>query len=216
MMMAQGTPRANFKRDMSAAFSELDITAAQRHILFYRYVSAVDSYERAHCRANFVYTALRAMVTIGSLVTPALLTVQRDATIGVYWLTFALSLVVTIANATTELFSLQKRTRVYWLTFKKLESEGWKYVSSSGKYAGQTHANSFAAFTTNVETMCAAAVSELAASNAPPQLLKAAAAPSMSSHPLDAPTPLPLAEASAAAAAAAEAITGGVSTDSSV
>lgn len=215
-MAAQGTHRANFKLDMSAAFLELDITDAQRHILYYRYVSVVDSYERSHCRANFIYTWLRAMVTIGSLVTPALLTVQRDATIGVYWLTFALSLVVTIANATTELFSLQKRTHVYWLTFKKLESEGWKYVSSSGKYAGQTHANSFAAFTTNVETMCAAAVSELAASNAPPQLLKAAAAaPStVSSHALDSATPLPLAEAAAEAITGAGA--GSVSTDSSV
>jgi hypothetical protein len=177
-------PESNFRGRITAVITELNISEARRFTLLHRYVAVAELYERLSRRVDRVYACLRAVVTVGSLVMPALLTLQRDSEAGVYWGTFVLSLVVTVSNAIIELFALQKRSRVYWLTFKKLESEGWKYAQSVGKYAGREPADTFATFVNNVETMCAAAVAEISAITPLPQLQRGAA-PQPSAPPSD-------------------------------
>ena len=68
-----------------------------------------------------------------------------------------------MANALTELISLQKRSRVYWMAAERLESEGWQYIQLTGRYTTKTHANAFAEFTGRIETIHAAIVAELSA-----------------------------------------------------
>jgi hypothetical protein len=180
--------QSEFRQGITTAIAELNLTDARRYTLLHRYVAVVELYERLSQRVDRVYACLRAIVTIGSLVLPALLTLQRDADAGVYWGTFTLSLVVTVSNAIIELFALQKRSRVYWLTYKKLESEGWKYAQSVGKYSGQAPADTFATFVNNVETMCAAAVADISAITPLPQLQRGPSSPPSSSSAVTPPS----------------------------
>lgn len=191
------------RRDMMiSALERTNLTDAQRAFFSFRYMEALDMYCTLHGRVEVLYTVLRVIVTVGSLITPALLTVQRDAAISVYWITFLLSLMVTIANALIELFSLQKRSRVYWLTFKKLDSDGWKFLQLCGKYHHYNHSSCFEIFASNVEIMCAAAVAELAATSMPPMLSRSYSVPNtplsaVSTSATTENTPLPAVSTSA-------------------
>ena len=155
--------KSKFKERITTVIAELKISEARRFTLLHRYVAVVELYERLARREDRVYACLRAVVTMGSLVVLALLTLSDTrvyrGTVS-FMLTFMLSVVVTGSNAFIELFAIQKRSRVYWLTFKKLESEGWEYAHSAGKYAGQDPADTFPAFLHTVVTTCAAALVE--------------------------------------------------------
>jgi hypothetical protein len=100
------------------------------------------------------------MITVGSLIVPALLSIQGfGSTNGsIYWATWVVSLLVTISNALVSLFKLDKRYYYINTILEKLISEGWQYVELTGKYSGYftpnvtaTHENQFVYFCHAVE-----------------------------------------------------------------
>jgi hypothetical protein len=140
----------------------------QRHSLITRYVTIIESVRsRAQCYA-VVFHISRTIVTVGSLIVPALLSIQYTGTgpTGVdtaslsyiiYWVTWIISLLVTTSNGVLTLFKVDKKYYFLHTTLEQLRSEAWQYIHLSGKY-GQVidsvypdHKNQFVLFTHSLE-----------------------------------------------------------------
>jgi len=135
----------------------------QKKAMLYRVSSLVDEYTH---RAN-VYGTLyhfgRATVTIGSLIVPALLSIQGGSTPipyanEIYWFTWCTSLLVTTFNGILTLFKVEKKYFFLTTTMEQVRSEGWQYISLTGRYGGHhhkpnpsTHSNEYAFFTHAIE-----------------------------------------------------------------
>jgi hypothetical protein len=116
---------------------------------------------------TFYFNMNRVIITIGSIIVPALLSIQRfdspDVTplsIGIYWSTWILSLCVTISNGVLTLFKLDKKYYLLHTSYEQMKSEGWQFLALTGHYKPQqhhgveeqvTHETQFKYFTQTVE-----------------------------------------------------------------
>ena len=113
-----------------------------KEIIKARFVDEVDYYEKKRDKTKKYYNIFRFIVTTGSILLPALLSIgQMDPNklpknfdqIS-YWSTWSISLLVTISNGFLQLFSLDKNFFSYSLVVEQLKTEGWQYFGLSGKY----------------------------------------------------------------------------------
>ena len=113
-----------------------------KEIIKARFVDEVDYYEKKRDKTKKYYNVFRFIVTTGSILLPALLSIgQMDPNklpknfdqIS-YWSTWSISLMVTISNGFLQLFSLDKNFFSYSLVVEQLKTEGWQYFGLSGKY----------------------------------------------------------------------------------
>ena len=109
---------------------------------------------------------MRFIVTVGSLLVPALLSIQSPGSVSsvtssdtIYWSTWAVSLAVTMSNGILALFKIDKKYFSLNTVLEQLTSEGWQYLELSGRYSGHfgdhihkpTHKNQFVFFCNSVE-----------------------------------------------------------------
>jgi len=113
-----------------------------KEIIKARFVDEVNYYEKKRDKTKKYYNVFRFIVTTGSILLPALLSIgQMDPNklpknfdqIS-YWSTWSISLMVTISNGFLQLFSLDKNFFSYSLVVEQLKTEGWQYFGLSGKY----------------------------------------------------------------------------------
>lgn len=145
-----------------------DLNELQKSILDKRYIRLLESYERRCNRLSLIFHTARILITVGSLVVPALLSIQYTNTgsssnsfpdtdslsYRIYWATWVLSLLVTTSNGVVNVFKLDKKYYFIHTTYEQLRSEGWQYVCLTGRYSGivslsgqsSTHANQFIYF----------------------------------------------------------------------
>lgn len=146
------------------------MTEAHQLLIQYRYIPLVKELRaRAFRTAVFFHTS-RIIVTVGSLIVPALLSIQyTDGLVGpsnettdisrqIYWATWLISLLVTMCNGLLTLFKLDKRYFFLHTTLEQLTSEGWQYLMLTSKYSGfytpgqkPSHQNQFIYFAHSVE-----------------------------------------------------------------
>lgn len=145
--------------DLVAAIALIDLDSAKKKIIIYRYSAVLREYsDRSSCYSTSFHT-LRITITVGSLIVPALLSVQGGSmTTIVYWCVWVLSLCVTISNGVMTLFKVDKKYYVLNTTFQNLVSEGWQYIELSGRYDGHktpgittSHESQFILFCRNLE-----------------------------------------------------------------
>jgi hypothetical protein len=153
----------------SLALRNVNLTPLQQSILEQRYVNVVKAM-KYRCRLLSVYFYLaRFIVTVGSLIVPALLSIQYTGTstesqggqtisYQIYWTTWVISLLVTTSNGLVSMFKIDKKYYFLHTTYEHLRSEGWQYLELSGKYSGfytptekPTHENQFIFFCHAVE-----------------------------------------------------------------
>ena len=111
------------KSEFSSRFGELitiednKLDAMSKQILRNRYINLVNSLEVASKRSSFWFTTLNTLTTVGSIIVPALISVQ-DRTFqvnasdhdqvthenNIYWASWGVSLMVTLSNALLRLF----------------------------------------------------------------------------------------------------------------
>ena len=144
------------------------LTEEQKRTISSRYLSLIDEYSGRVTRYSVSFNTLRIVITVGSLIVPALLSVQytagnvssSDATMSsqMYWLVWNLSLFVTISNGIMALLKVDKKYFVLNTTYQHLLSEGWQFIHLSGKYSGfytpsatASHQNQFIYFCNMVE-----------------------------------------------------------------
>ncbi len=137
------------------AFGKTKLDELQKESLQKRYKFLLQGYQgRAH-RYNYAYHGLRITVTIGSLIVPALLSVQNTGPLSdeIYWFVWVLSLFVTISNGILTLLKVDKKYFTLNTTYQLLLSEGWQFIELSGRFSGfytpgqdATHVNQYKFF----------------------------------------------------------------------
>lgn len=135
----------------------------EKKILTLRYVEILDMLHKRVNSVTISYYFNKVIITIGSLIVPALLSIQytntgpgQDAksfSFQIYWSTWVLSLLVSICNALMSIFKIDKKYIYLHSDIEYLTSEGWQYAQLSGRYSGfftpgetPTHHNQFKFF----------------------------------------------------------------------
>lgn len=145
----------------------LDLTNAQKQIIETRYLRILQHLQKRTRNHAVIFFIGHFVITVGSLFVPALLSIQNSDkeyaltsgpfNVHMYWATFAISLLVTMWNAILTLFRIDKKYYFLNTTLERLRSEGWQYVSLTGRYSGHltkkkpTHKNQFVYFAHYVE-----------------------------------------------------------------
>lgn len=141
----------------------------QKTLLLNRFMTVLRDYHKRKIRYSVSFHVLRTMITIGSLIVPAILSVQytsgnvsvssANLSSEVYWIVWVLSLFVTISNGIMTLMKIDKKYFVFHTVFEQLLSEAWQYIDLTGRYSGQhtpgvqsvTHITQFAFFCHQIE-----------------------------------------------------------------
>ena len=150
------------RENIIALFDSIQgITPLQKRLLKERYAGLFTDFQRRSKRFTALYYSLRIIVTVGSLLVPAFLSIQYT-TLGnaeqtIYWITWLLSLAVTTSNGVYTLFKVDKKYYYLVTAFELLKSEAWQYLELTGKYASKingpvsTHANQYIFFSHALE-----------------------------------------------------------------
>ena len=159
------------KSEFSSRFDQLvsmddnELDPMSKQILKNRYINLVNSMEVASKRSSFWYTTFNVITTTGSIIVPALLSIQ-DRTFqsnatdqdldthenSVYWATWGVSLAVTLSNAFLRLFSLDKTYITRKIKSNHLKSEGWLFLELAGEYSKYpSHQQAFITFCNQIE-----------------------------------------------------------------
>jgi hypothetical protein len=148
-------------QDIHRAIERIDLDDIQKEILNSRYTSVLREYEQRAHRYSLSYNGLRIMITVGSLIVPAVLSVQYTASTGTsqfasasYWCVWLLSLFVTISNGVLSLFKIDKKYYILNSTFQHLMSEGWQYIQLCGRYSGRFTPGEIATHQTQLKYFC--------------------------------------------------------------
>jgi hypothetical protein len=140
---------------------ELD-SETDRGILKSRFLSEVVEYERRKLKTKKYYDIFRFIVTTGSILLPAILSLgqmdpaklPKNFDQITYWASWTISLMVTASNGFLQLFSLDKNYFEYALTTEQLKTEGWQYFQLSGKYEDdESHKEAYKAFSKSIENI---------------------------------------------------------------
>ena len=141
-----------------------DLTDMQRNIIRERVLYVIETFSK-RCRYYSVMFHLgHFIITVGSLIVPALMSVQYADTdsitkstsfqVYVYWITWCISLLVTTSNGVVTLFKVDKKYYFLHTTLERMRSESWQYLGLTGRYSGHfipddtkpTHSNQYIHF----------------------------------------------------------------------
>jgi hypothetical protein len=150
-----------------------DLEPLDKRLIQERYLYLCADFEYRCYFYSVVFHLCRTLMTVGSLIVPALLSIQytdttassspntmspEDFSYQIYWATWVISLLVTTSNGIFTLFKIDKKYFSLHTTLEQLRSEGWQYLELSGKYSGfftpkekVTHQNQFLFFCHVVE-----------------------------------------------------------------
>ena len=142
------------------ALSSVNLTPLQHNVIIGRYIPLIKHIRTRTTRVSLMFHTSRIIITVGSLIVPALLSIQgiSPTNIAIYWSTWMVSLLVSICNAMIALFKYDKKYYYLHTIQEKLISEGWQYIELTGKYSGfhtpgkgATHENQFVFFCHSIE-----------------------------------------------------------------
>lgn len=145
---------------VNASLADVALHPSRLTPLRTRYQTILRMYSTRTSRYSYSFHTLRILITIGSLIVPALLSVQNNGTASqeVYWVVWVLSLLVTMSNGIMTLLKVDKKYFLLNTVIQQLLSEGWQYIHLSGKYSGQrtpgqapTHENQYPFFAHSIE-----------------------------------------------------------------
>jgi hypothetical protein len=143
-----------------------ELSNLQKRILVTRFCGIIKYYRDRVLLVSCLFNIMRFIVTVGSLLVPALLSIQSPGSVSavtssdtIYWSTWAVSLAVTMSNGILALFKIDKKYFSLNTVLEQLTSEGWQYLELSGRYSGHfgdhihkpTHKNQFVFFCNSVE-----------------------------------------------------------------
>jgi hypothetical protein len=138
------------------------LTTVQKTTLIDRYIGVTEALRYRTRMYSFLFHLGRTIVTVGSLIVPALLSIQNSGSETVsnqiYWLTWFVSLLVTTWNGVLTLFKIDKKYYFLHTTMEQLSSEAHQFLYLSGKYSGHytkgltsSHSNQYIFFVHNLE-----------------------------------------------------------------
>lgn len=146
----------------SDILESIPLDPLKKQIIRARYTALVSDLEQQSQRISIFFHTSRCIITVGSLIVPALLSIQYTnggtSNITIYWTTWVVSLLVTICNGLSTLLKLDKNYYHLHTVREQLISDGWQYAELTGKYSGfhtphhvPTHENQFVFFSHSIE-----------------------------------------------------------------
>lgn len=137
------------KISFESALDHTSLTPLQKDILRERYLKILKQFQQRCRYFSVLFHILRVLISIGSLIVPALLSIQYSDTssdnsmqdpvsfaYSIYWSTWVISLLVTTSNGVLTVFKVDKKYYFLHTTLEQLQSEGWQYLQLSGRYSG--------------------------------------------------------------------------------
>ena len=145
--------RTEEMQKISEMIENLQIEPYKKRVLQDRYLSLLDNFQIRANRLSCMFYTSRVIMTVGSILVPAFLSIQNSSyQTQIYWVTWIISILVTLCNGLMTLFKLDKKYYFIYTSFELLKSEGWQYMGLSGRYCPKdvptvpTHENQFLAF----------------------------------------------------------------------
>ena len=153
----------SYANQINGIIDTLDLESeTHRKILKSRFLAEVLRYEKRKDNTKKYYNVFRFIVTIGSILLPAILSIgqmdpaklPRNFDQITYWSSWTISLMVTASNGFLQLFSLDKNYFEYAITTEQLKTEGWQYFQLAGKYEDdETHQEAYKPFCKSIENI---------------------------------------------------------------
>ena len=153
----------NYKSQINSIINSLELSSeTDKHILKSRFLAEVLSYEGRKNHTKKYYNVFRFLVTTGSILLPAILSMgqmdpaklPRNFENISYWTSWTISLMVTACNGFLQLFSLDKNYFEYAITTEQLKTEGWQFFQLSGKYDDfESHDEAYKTFCKSIENI---------------------------------------------------------------
>ena len=153
----------DFGNNVSGIIDEISLEKKyDKSILKYRFLEEISYYENQRDHTKKYYNAFRFIVTTGSILLPAILSMgQMDPTklpknfdMISYWASWTISLMVTASNGFLQLFSLDKNYFAYSMVVEQLKTEGWQFFGLSGKYEDyKSHQEAYKVFSKSIESI---------------------------------------------------------------
>jgi len=153
----------NFTDNISGIIDEIELEKTyDKSIIKFRFLDEISYYEKQRDHTKKYYNAFRFIVTTGSILLPAVLSMgQMDPTklpknfdMISFWTSWVISLMVTASNGFLQLFSLDKNYFAYSMVVEQLKTEGWQYFGLSGKYEDyESHQEAYKVFSKSIESI---------------------------------------------------------------
>ena len=141
----------------------LDLSQTEIKIIENRYLTLIEEFEKLEKNARLSYYISKFIIQTGSLITPAILSIQHvygdnSSNNPLYWAAWGTSVGVGLLTNYMSTFKLDKRYLLLDNTLDMLRIEGWQYIELTGKYKSTkdskaTHHNRFKHFLHTIETM---------------------------------------------------------------
>ena len=151
------------EHELARVFRSLStLTPMQIRLIEIRYLSLLNYYERRIFKVDLFYNSTRLFISIGGVAVPALLSIQSPTgvnSVGLYWFTWFVSLLVTVCHTIGALFKFDKKYYGVHTTLERLKTEGIQYLELSGHYSGHhghgppTHENQYVYFVNSIERL---------------------------------------------------------------
>ena len=150
-------------RPFTDAFTEVlrtcGLTGRAKLIIRQRFLKLYKKYKDRFFYTSMFFNIGRITITVGTIIIPALITLDNEisersaASQAIYYTTFSISVIISITNGLGELMQLSKKYYTYASAKEYLTSEGWSFLSLSGKYKHcSDHAECWRKFIANIET----------------------------------------------------------------
>tara|TARA_Y100000389_G_scaffold197201_2_gene231332 strand:- start:12436 stop:13275 length:840 start_codon:yes stop_codon:yes gene_type:complete len=153
----------SYKDEVGEIIEGLELSSrTENSILKSRFLSEVLNYEKRKVHTKKYYNVFRFIVTTGSILLPAVLSLgqmdpaklPRHFEAISYWISWTISLSVTASNGFLQLFSLDKNYFEYAITTEQLKTEGWQFFQLSGKYDEyESHRAAYRPFCKSIENI---------------------------------------------------------------
>lgn len=149
------------KETFEHMLSFVDLEVGQKRVIEMRFVRLLVNYGRNSVWLSRWNKTSRILVTVGSLLLPAMLTIgekyqcasdiQQTA---IFWTNLAISLAVTLSNGISEMVSLPQHASFNTAMHARLLNEGMLFINLTGHYKKyKSHRKAFKSFIRNVETL---------------------------------------------------------------
>ena len=152
-----------FSENVTSIVDDLDLDKPyDKAIIKHRFLDEISYYEKKRDHTKKYYNGFRFIVTTGSILLPAILSMgqmdpnklPKNFDMVSYWASWTISLLVTASNGFLQLFSLDKNYFSYSMVVEQLKTEGWQFFGLSGKYEDYpTHQSAYKNFSKSVEAI---------------------------------------------------------------
>lgn len=152
-----------FSDNVSGIIDDIELNRTyDKAILKHRFLDEITYYEKKRDETKRYYNLFRFIVTTGSILLPAVLSMgqmdpaklPKNFDMISYWCSWTISLLVTGSNGFLQLFSLDKNYFSYSMVVEQLKTEGWQFFGLSGKYEDYpNHQSAYKTFSKSVESI---------------------------------------------------------------